>query len=196
MAKKFLYSMFFCVALLSTAFSSSLWNENSSSPLVVEKPYKIGDVVMVLIVESTSAVQKAGTDTSNQDSLSASFSHTITKLEGAIAPSNTLQGSRSNAFKGSGSTTRTSNVLATVAVMVKSVLPDGNLMISGTHKVSVNEESQEISISGVIRPKDITAWNTVYSYQVANANVMVKGAGSVGEASSPGLLMRFLNLIF
>ncbi len=182
--------------LNSTAFSSSLWIENSSSPFVVQKPYKIGDVIMVLIVESTSAVQKAGTDTQNQDNLGANFSHTIEKLQGAIAPSVGLQGSRSQAFSGSGSTTRSSNVLATVAVTVKNVLPDGNLVIEGTHKVSVNEERQEISILGVVRPKDITAWNTIYSYQVANAEVSVKGTGSVGETSSPGLIMRVLNFLF
>ncbi len=182
--------------LAGPAVSSSLWIENSSSPFVVQKPYRPGDVIMVLIVESTSAVQKAGTDTQNQDSLGANFSHSIQKLQGAIAPSSGLQGSRSQAFKGSGSTTRTSNVLATVAVTVKDVLSDGNLVIDGMHKVSVNEEKQEIRITGLIRPKDITAWNTVYSYQVANAEVSVKGSGAVGESSSPGLIMRVLNLIF
>ena len=193
-----IFAALFCILMLmnSAVFSSSLWIEDSSSPFVVQKPYKAGDVIMVLIVESTSAVQRAGTDTQNQDSLGASFSHTIQKLQGTIAPSAGLQGSRSQAFKGSGSTTRSSNVLATVAVTVREVMPDGNLVIDGMHKVSVNEEKQEIRISGMIRPKDITSWNTVYSYQVANAEVSVKGTGAVGESSSPGILMRVLNFIF
>ncbi len=178
------------------ALSSSLWIEDSSSPFVVQKPYRIGDVIMVLIVESTSAVQKAGTDTQNQDNLGASFSHTIQKLQGTIAPSGSLQGSRSQSYQGSGSTTRSSNVLATVAVTVKNVLPDGNLVIEGTHKVAVNEERQEINVSGIVRPKDITAWNTIYSYQVANAEVSVKGTGSVADTSSPGIIMRVLNFLF
>lgn len=194
---KKIFFLFIAVFLLNSgAFSSSLWIENSSSPFVVQKPYKIGDVIMVLIVESTSAVQKAGTDTQNQDNLGANFSHTIQKLQGVIGPSAGLQGSRSQSYQGSGSTTRSSNVLATVAVTVKNVLPDGNLMIDGMHKVAVNEERQEIQISGLIRPKDISSWNTVYSYQVANAEVSVRGTGAVGEASSPGIIMRVLNLLF
>ncbi|MFA5104069.1 MAG: flagellar basal body L-ring protein FlgH [Candidatus Margulisiibacteriota bacterium] len=191
------FSLFLAVCLLSQgAFSTSLWIEGSSSPFVVQKPYKIGDVIMILIVESTSAAQKAGTDTQNQDSLGANFSHTIQKLQGVIGPSAGLQGSRSQSTQGSGSTTRSSNVLATVAVTVKNILPDGNLEIDGTHKVAVNEERQDIRISGIIRPKDISAWNTVYSYQVANADVSVRGTGAVAESSSPGIIMRFLNLLF
>lgn len=197
MKKAFLFLLgLVFLGLSSGAFSSSLWIENSSSPFVVQKPYKIGDVIMILIVESTSAVQKAGTDTQNQDNLGANFSHTIQKLQGTIGPSAGLQGSRSQSYQGSGSTTRSSNVLATVAVTIKDVLPDGNLVVDGTHKVAVNEEKQEIRISGLIRPKDISAWNTVYSYQVANADVSVKGTGAVGEASSPGIIMRVLNLLF
>lgn len=194
--KKTISFLLAVILLSSGAFSSSLWIENSSSPFVVQKPYKIGDVIMILIVESTSAVQKAGTDTQNQDSLGANFSHTIQKLQGVIAPSASIQGSRSQSYQGAGSTTRSSNVLATVAVTVKNVLPDGNLIIDGMHKVAVNEERQEIRISGLIRPKDISAWNTVYSYQVANAEVSVRGTGAVGEASSPGIIMRVLNLLF
>lgn len=196
LSKIFLLNVILTFCFVNFCHSSSIWNENSSSPFIVQKPYKVGDVIMVLIVESTSAVQKAGTDTQNQDNLSASFTHAIQKLQGVLPPSASLQGSRSQSFKGSGSTSRTSNVLATIAVTVKNVLPDGNLYIEGTHKVSVNEERQEIKISGIIRPKDITAWNTVYSYQVANADVAVKGTGAVGEASSPGLIMRILNFLF
>lgn len=194
--RRTLACLFLSFLIAGGAAAASLWNDSSASPFVTQKPYKVGDVIMILIVETTSAVQKAGTDTQNQDSLSASFSHTIERLNPIIAPSNSLQGGRQYAYKGSGSTTRTSNVLATVAVTVSNVLPNGNLKIEGSHKVSVNDETQEISITGLLRPRDITGWNTVYSYQVADSQVSVKGAGAVGDSSSPGILSRVLNWLF
>ncbi len=193
---KMLLLLVLLFTLSGPSVSNSLWSENSTSPYSVQRNYKIGDIINVLVVESTSAVQKSGTDTQNQDNLSVNLTHTIERLNGVIGPSNSVQGSGSNVFKGLGSTTRTSNVLAIIAVTVKKVLPNKNLFISGTHKVSVNDEVQEISIEGSVRPNDITGYNTVYSYQVADSTVAVKGQGTVGEASSPGLFIRFLNWLF
>ena len=176
--------------------AASLWNDNSNSPYTSQKNYKVGDTVMVLIIESTSAAQKAGTDTQAQDSLSSSFNHTTERLNNVVAPSNSLSGAGSNTYKGSGATTRTSNVLASVTATVTEILPNKNLSISGIHRVTVNEESQIIKIEGMIKPTDISRWNTIYSYQVANANVSVKGTGTVGEAQAPGLIPRIINWLF
>jgi flagellar L-ring protein precursor FlgH len=47
-----------------------------------------------------------------------------------------------------------------------------------------------------VRPKDISGANTVYSYQVASAELTVKGAGAVADAESPGWITRILNWLF
>ncbi len=196
MRKMLLLTAVIIIAVSAAAIADSLWSDKSVSPYSNQRSYKVGDVVMVLIIESTSAVQKAGTDTSAQDNLSMNFTHTIQQLNPLVAPTTSLSGSKSSAFNGSGSTTRSSNVLAAVGATVTEVMQNGNLVIQGTHKVSVNDESQEISIKGVVRPSDITQWNTVNSYQVADSTVTVKGKGTVGETTSPGLLMKILNWIF
>jgi flagellar L-ring protein precursor FlgH len=107
-----------------------------------------------------------------------------------------LIGSGGNVYKGLGATTRTSNVTAKIAAVVVKVLANGNLMISGEHRVEVNDEVQTLKISGMVRPKDVGLQNTVYSYQVAGADVSVKGQGTVGDAESPGVFSRFFNWIF
>ncbi len=181
-----------CVLSLAS-FPDSIWNSNASSPYSVSKAFKVGDIVTIIILETTSAAQKAGTDTNASDSLAASFN---SNLQSMYHPSKAASGSLGNTYKGLGSTTRTSNVTAKVAAVVIKVLPNGNLIISGEHKVEVNDEMQTIKISGMIRPKDVSLQNSVYSYQVAGATVSVKGTGSVNEAGEPGILSRIFNWVF
>ncbi len=176
--------------------ADSIFRQDLPSPYSTQKIYKVGDVITILILETTSAVQKAGTDTQNQDNLSASFSHTIERITGTIAPNNSASAAWGNKYKGAGATTRSSNVIAAVSAQVSDIEPGGNLRIMGHHKVSVNEEKQDIVVKGVIRTKDITSWNTIYSYQVADADISVKGVGTVGTASSPGVITRILDMIF
>jgi flagellar L-ring protein precursor FlgH len=176
--------------------ADSIWNKDSSSPYSTEKAYKVGDIVNIIILESTSAQNRAGTKSDVKDDLSAKFSHTIQRLTPVIGADNTVTGNLSNRYSGLGQTSRVSNVQARIAAWVTEVLPNGNLIIKGKHKVQVNDEIQEITISGNVRPKDISGANTVYSYQVANAELKVKGTGVVAETESPGWLTRIFNWLF
>ena len=174
-------------------FADSIWERTSTSLFSVNKSFRVGDIVTIIVLESTSAVQKAGTDTNVNDNLSSTLDHTIASLN--IQPSNFVKATAGNTYRGLGSTTRTSNVTAKIAAVVVKVMPNGNLMISGEHRVEVNDETQTLRISGMVRPKDVSLQNTVYSYQVAGADVSVKGKGVVGEADSPGVFTRFFNWI-
>ena len=174
-------------------FADSIWERTSTSLFSVNKSFRVGDIITIIVIESTSAVHKAGTDTNVNDNLSTTLDHTLTRLE--IQPSNYVKATAGNTYRGLGSTTRTSNVTAKIAAIVVKVMPNGNLMISGEHRVEVNDEIQTLRISGMVRPKDVSLQNTVYSYQVAGADVSVKGKGVVGEADSPGMFTRFFNWI-
>lgn len=177
-------------------WSDSIWNKDSASPYSTEKAYKVGDIINVIILESTQAQNRAGTKTDIRDDLGFKFSHTIARLAPIIGTSNQMVGQHSNKYRGLGQTSRMSSVQARIAAWVTTVLPNGNLIIKGKHKVQVNEEVQEIAILGSVRPKDISGSNTVYSYQVANAELLVKGSGVVAESESPGWITRILNWLF
>ncbi len=186
----------FLLVFSPLVLADSIWQDDQSvSPYSQQKAYKTGDLVNILILESTSALQKAGTDTKFKDDLSLSLDHTINRLTPSVATTNSLDGKFENDFKGQGATSRSSNIKARVAARVTKVLPNGLLQIAGIHNIAVNEEEQQITITGVIRSKDISMANTVYSYQVANADITIKGKGSVGEAQAPGWITRMLNWI-
>ena len=185
------------ICLISApAFANSLWNENSASPYSPQKAYKVGDIINVVILENTSAKNSATTKTNVKDDLSGKFTHTLAKLAPIIGTNNQVNGQVSNQYAGDGSTVRGNAVQARIAAWVVEVLPNGNLSIKGHHRVNVNNEVQEITLTGTVRPVDIAGSNTVYSYQVANAELTVAGTGTVSDAGEPGWLTRLFNWLF
>lgn len=195
MKKIIFLALMFSLVLAQSTFSDSIWQEGvSTSPYSTQKTYKVGDIVYVVILESTSALSKAGTQTKVKDELSASFHHTIDSL--GIDTDASMNPKVENKFDGAGKTTRSTDIQARVAARVTRVLKNGNIKLVGKHLIEVNGEEQEIVISGVVRSKDINQANAVYSYQVANAKIVVQGSGMVAEAEQPGWFTRILNWIF
>ena len=180
----------------SAALADSIWNSESASPYSTSKAYKVGDIINIIILESTTAQNRAGTKSDVRDDLSLKFTHTIQRLAPTIGRDNQATGQASNKYQGLGQTSRYSNVQARISAWVTEIMPNGNLKVKGRHKVEVNDEIQEISITGMVRAKDISGANSVYSYQVADAALAVKGTGVVAETESPGWLTRIFNWLF
>ena len=80
-----------------------------------------------------------------------------------------------DSYSGVGQTTRKSKVEATVSCVVTSILPNGNLVINGERMVDVNNDSEIIQISGIVRPSDIKSKNMINSEQIAQFNISLKG---------------------
>jgi len=177
-------------------WADSIWKDSNASPYSTQKAYKVGDIINIIILENSSAKNKSGSNTNVSDDLAAKLTHTIAKLAPIIGTDNSIGIQLANQYAGDGSTTRGSNVTARVAAWVTEVQPNGNLAIKGKHKVEVNDDLQEITITGTVRAKDISGANTIYSYQVANVDLAMKGTGSVSDVSTPGWFTRFFNWLF
>ena len=92
-----------------------------------------------------------------------------------------------------GNIDRTQRVTGQIPARVVKVLDNGNMVLEGRRSVVVNNETQVITLSGVIRPEDVTSTNTVLSSQVADAEIQMEGRGVLAEAQRPGILFRFLD---
>jgi flagellar L-ring protein precursor FlgH len=185
----------------AAVFSDTLWGKKSS-PYSANQASKIGDVVTIIIEESSHSSLSADTNgkkTSEVDSdIVAAWRRVAALVEGSGEQRTIGSGkvSGGNKFTGSGQTARSSAVRAVISVVIVGVKPNGNLEIRGSHKVKINEELEEINIAGEIRSSDITADNTVLSSQIAGAQISIEGSGPVGNQQSPGILTRFLNWLF
>ena len=87
--------------------------------------------------------------------------------------------------KGSGATERSENIQLSVAAVVTDVLPNGNLVISGSQEVLVNAEMRILTISGIVRPSDIGANNTISYERIAEARISYGGRGRLTEVQQP-----------
>ena len=184
------------VLVCQPAIGDSLWNKDSASPYSNEKGWQVGDIVNVVILETVYTKMNSQTNTGVKDDLAAKFAHTIARLAPVIGSNSQVGGALSNSYTGSGQTARNSNIQARISAWVSQILPNGYLKIEGRHKTEVNDDTQEVTISGIIRPVDVRSDNTIYSYDVANVLVSVKGKGAVQEGADPGWITRILNWLF
>lgn len=155
------------------------------------KARRVGDTLTIVIRENASTSSQAATKNSKNESLNygpgfGPFLHNIP----AFGISGGISGS------GSGSTNRTDTLTAQIAVTVTKILPNGNLEIQGKRSVGMNAETQEITLTGVVRPQDIAFDNTIPSPLVADAQIKYGGRGPVGDKQHDGLVTRVFKFLF
>ena len=159
------------------------------------KAFRIGDILSVTLSESTNASKSAATNTSKDDEVDLSAS----TIFGSSGPTNNgnpvlssnIDGSRN--FAGSGDSEQSNSLSGEIAVTVTDILPSGNLVVRGEKIIGLNQGSEYIRISGLVRPQDVSSANVVLSRKVANARIYYGGGGVVAESNTKGWLTRFFD---
>jgi flagellar L-ring protein FlgH len=154
-----------------------------------KKALRMGDILTVRIIESTQANNTADTDLSRNSSASASLSTFFGKkkfLNLFKLSEDLLATTSENSHQGAGVTTRSGQLTATMTAVVREVLPNGNLVVQGTREVLVNHEQQFMTLTGVVRPQDVSRDNIVLSTQLADANISIGGLGVVADKQRSG----------
>ncbi len=152
---------------------------------------QVGDLVTIVVNESTSALASGVTNSSRKTSASSN----ITSLYGATGAklANLLGTAGDQELAGTGQTARTMTIATTISARVIQVTPNGSMLVEGVKNIGVNSEKQTITLQGLIRPVDLTTGNTINSVQVANLSIKVDGKGVVGDAiRRPNFLYRLL----
>lgn len=176
--------------LLATASQSvsaqeSLINPNTYRGIAADRrAYRVGDVLTVNVLEAARARSGAATDAGSDVRLSGTA--------GNNAYRGGFDASLSGATKGSAETSRVGELRTQLSVQVKDVLSDGSLVVEGEQSLLINKEDQRITLSGIVRPDDILADNTVWSHRLANARVEFNGKGVVAESQRQSVAYRLL----
>jgi len=162
----------------------------------------VGDIITVKVSETARASRKASTKANRDSSVEAGMDNLLGLMEGfaadnsGLTTSSLIKGEASTKFKGDGETLGESSMIASISMRVTQVLPNGNLMVSGSRRIKINNEDQVIVLSGVVRPADVSPDNVVLSSKVADARIEYYGRGVVADKQSPGWLMRVVDWVW
>jgi flagellar L-ring protein precursor FlgH len=179
------------IAAAPAVAQNALIDLHSGRSLVSDaKALGIGDIVTILIVESTSANATTKVDASSKTEISGGPGL------GVLAPLTAWGLDAQNKHTGDGKTTRTGDLQAEISVRIQEVLPNGYFRLVGTRLIEINGDHQTIEISGVCRPQDIRADNTIQSTYIADAQIAYTGSGALNAAAQPGVLTRIVSWLF
>jgi flagellar L-ring protein precursor FlgH len=158
--------------------------------------YRVGDLITVMLDESTRAIRKqTGTvkrEASNDVIPSGLVSKALripskifgSKGDGALEGLNL--NSANIASSGEGSADQNASLTGAVSVTVVEVLANGNLMVRGEKQLALTEGAEVIQVSGIIRPDDVSPNNMVQSRRLANAQISYRGTGDMAAVAKTG----------
>lgn len=179
--------------------NGSLFNTSHAGTYLFSdhRAMRVGDIVTVRIDERANAKRGATTELGRDSSTAMNFDILFGLIKAAQAATggNMLDGSLETDFKGTGQTSRSDRLEATVPAVVMKVLPNGNLFIEGHRVVLVNHEEHHFYLSGVVRPVDIETDNSVTSALIADAEIEFTGRGAISDKQQAPWLQRGLDFI-
>lgn len=148
---------------------------------------RIGDILTVLLDEDTKAKKKADLDTAKNNSISVTAPN-IAGIDPSILFGKDLSATlaSNSKFEGEGKANQSNSLKGNISVTVVDVFPNGNLRVRGEKRVTLNDGSEFIRLSGIVRPIDISASNTISSGKVADATIMYTGDGAIADSSKQG----------
>ena len=200
----------------TTLGASSLMNADAARGLIGRRTAaKKGDTLQVIVNEvmkgqysANTAVNRTEASTVDKVSLPLVdvFSGNVLKQvlgANALLPQKILNGvlgggttGGKHSSSGGGVATTDNSFKGDLSVIVVDVDANGNLHVEGTRYIRVNKEVQKMTLTGVVRPDDVTPENTVTSDKIANANIEADGKGAVAAKTRRSLIGKLLDWLF
>jgi len=180
------------LAVPANTFAQSLWHDEVSRPMYADKrATSVGDIITIVVSETSSASKNNETKTEKNSSLSAAITSFLypASATGLLSKKGKLPAMAYNSdakHDGSGSINNTETVVAKIAVRIVDVLPNHNLVVEGRRETAFSGEKQTVVLRGTVRQDDVASDNTVFSYNVADATIQIIGKGTVSDVQRKG----------
>ncbi|HUD22739.1 MAG TPA: flagellar basal body L-ring protein FlgH [Acidobacteriaceae bacterium] len=164
----------------------SLWSPvNTMGDLSTDyKAHKLNDTIVILVAVQTTAAQSG--DSNYQRTVQTSSA--ITGLAGALKTTGLnplLNANSSTALKGAGATDTSTTFQTSLTGQVIAVLPSGNLVVEAQRNIFMNNQHEDVTVRGVVRPNDIGPSNMVSSASLSNLEIEMKGKGIIADSTRP-----------
>lgn len=153
---------------------------------------RVGDVVTVLLVESLGTSKSTSARTQREGS--AGIEPPSAGLLSFLNPQALNAGAEAS-FNGQGNASQRSTLNGAIAVTIAEVRSNGTALVVGERQMQLSQGDEWIQFAGIMRLADVDADNRVLSSQIADAQIIYGGNGAIQQASRPGWLSRFFNMV-
>ena len=152
----------------------------------------VGDLVTIVLVESLGSSKSTSATTGRNGGISLT-PPTAGPLD--FLNPDALNASANSSFNGSGNASQQSSLNGAIAVTIAEVRPNGTALVIGEKNMQLSQGVEWVQFAGILRLADVDANNSVPSSRIADAQIIYGGNGAIQQASRPGWLGRFFNMI-
>ncbi|MGI1944584.1 flagellar basal body L-ring protein FlgH [Shewanella glacialipiscicola] len=174
------------------AATGSIYQESQSASLYSDiRAHKVGDIITIVLKESTQAKKSAGNEIKKGSDLSIDplFAGGSNVSVGGVPID--LRYKDSMNTKRESDADQSNSLNGSISANVMQVLNNGSLVIRGEKWISINNGDEFIRVTGLIRSQDINTDNTIDSTRMANARIQYSGTGTFADAQQVGWLSQF-----
>jgi len=178
--------------------NGSIWQPGARAFFKDQRATRVGDVLTVSVLINDSAIMANETKGQRNDADQVAMTNFL-GLE-KIAPKVITPGSLINTSgvrntDGKATINRQEQITVQLAAIVTQVLPNGNLVVSAKQEVRVDYDLRDVSFSGIVRPTDIDATNTIAWNQIADARLSYSGRGQSEDLQQPRLGSQLIDIL-
>lgn len=163
----------------------SVWDETGGDIFGDPRAKRPGDVLTVAISIDEKAKLDNKTGRSRDSKTAFGLDYLVDVGGTNTAGTGNANINSKSSTQGEGKIDRAEEIKLSVAVVVTDVLPNGNLMISGSQEVRVNQEMRVLQVAGLVRPRDISRLNVISYEKIAEARISYGGRGRLMEVQQP-----------
>ena len=171
---------------------ASLWTGDRGSLLGDRRAMQQGDILTVVIeiddkaeISNSSARSRSASQDLSVPSLFGLPQKIDPKLPDGASLGSAVGLNSGSSSQGDGSVRRNEKLTLRVAATIVDVLPNGVLAIEGQQEVRVNFELRELTVTGFVRPADITRQNEITYDKIASARISYGGRGQITDMQQP-----------
>ena len=186
-----------------TPLNNSLWRQGARSFFKDQRARRAGDIVTIVIdiddrarLNNTTERRRDNGETAELPAFGGLEQTLVDVLPNGANAAQLVDLSSGSNSRGEGSVDRREDVQLTIAAIVTEVLPNGNLVVAGKQEVRVNYELRELTVTGIIRPEDISNANRIRHEQIAEARISDGGRGQLTDVQQPRYGQQLYDILF
>jgi flagellar L-ring protein precursor FlgH len=165
------------------------------------KAFRPGDLITIIVREQRKWEADSDLETKKKFDVKSELDAFFKPMQGGLGAAQFRRGKPNvdynydQKFKSEGDSSREDKLTTRLTARILDVKPNGLIVLEGKAKMTHDEETSQITITGTCRKEDVTADNTVLSTQIADKQVVVSNEGALKSAATRGWITKLLDAL-